>query len=166
MQGTVVWSSAWNLLSGSDGPYGKGKNLHPLPPCFPPHYGNSPEYRFIFRVTVSMLAGCESMDQRYDERSPGREMTHHSKVVRTSRSIVAPSTMALASFDKELVGSLLWPRRVLMITIATRHPCNSLAVSRRNRRTDCSLGEIQKFQCQRYVMLEGTKAGIDTTFIG
>jgi hypothetical protein len=93
-------------------------------------------------------------------------MTHYSKIVRTFRSIVAPSTIVLASFDNELVRSLLWPRRVLMITIATRHPCNSLAVSGRNRRTDCSLGEIQKFQSQRYVMLEGKKAGIDTIFIG
>lgn len=101
-----------------------------------------------------------------DEWSPGREMTHYSKIVRTFRSIVAPSTIVLASFDNELVRSVLWPRRVLMITIATRHPCNSLAVSGRNRRTDCSLGEIQKFQSQRYVMLEGKKAGIDTIFIG
>jgi hypothetical protein len=125
----------------------EGENLHSLPPRFPPHYGNSPEHRFIFHVTVSMLAGCESMDQRrMNEGTPGWETTYYSKIVRTFRSIVAPSTMVLASFDNELMRSLLWPNRVLMITIATRHPCISLAVSRRNRRTDCSLGEIQKFK--------------------
>jgi hypothetical protein len=143
------------------------ENLHPLPPRFPLHYGNSPERCFIFHVTVSMLAGCESMDQRRkNEGTPGRETTHYSKIVRTFRAIVAPSTIVLASFDNELVRSLLWPNRVLMITIATGHPCNSLAVSRKNRRTDCSLGEIQKFQNQKYAMLEGKKAGIDTIFMG
>lgn len=100
MPGIEVELSAYILVSTSTRSI-IFQNSHSLPPRLSLEDSNSSKPGITF---VRHMALCM-----------------HSKVICAFRSVFAPTTVILTSFDQQLVLALLWPSRMFMVGVTARH---------------------------------------------
>lgn len=122
MPGIEVELSAYILVSTSTRSI-IFQNSHSLPPRLSLEDSNSskPGITFVRHMALCMLCKNMSTAGLRIPRIPDEEKTHHSKVICAFRSVFAPTTVILTSFDQQLVLALLWPSRMFMVGVTARH---------------------------------------------